>query len=91
MGREERCETCRFRESTLSLDEFGKWNPTDKRIATGWPVGGYTEAEYENLTCEPTGECHRYPPDGDGFPAVNLGEWCGEWQARKPLPVVEGS
>ena len=35
----------------------------------------------------PDGECRRYPPqvvnDGDAFPVMEQGDWCGEWEPRE--------
>jgi hypothetical protein len=82
MGKEQ-CETCRFYFSKLILNADGKWHPSSREK-------GQTPAEFESDGDETAGECRRYPPAAkDQFPDVYLDQWCGEYQPRTPLRVVE--
>lgn len=79
----ERCDGCRFWFCELSLDADGRWRPAHLKGESLAP------SEYEERPgAEAAGVCRRYPPTADWFPHTHTFEWCGEYQPRKPLPVV---
>ena len=51
---------------------------------------------YEGVPAPGTMECHRYPPNDEGWPVTWAHQWCGEWQAlavqggTKDLPAQDG-
>jgi hypothetical protein len=86
--RKKRCETCRFRETTLILGTDDKWPPNDEIQMQHPEEQRFTEREYEEEKDDTSGECRRFPPvyrenfSEAIFPGVFLNYWCGEWQEK---------
>ena len=47
------------------------------------PKPACNNCRYWHRTCGSAGQCRRYPPIIDSFPAIQTMQWCGEFEAKK--------
>lgn len=69
----------RYNEKDWSKEYEDKFRPIDEMVAQACGNCLYLTDVYKVGCYKPVHQCHRLPP-GQGWPAVELDEWCGSWQ-----------